>query len=68
MPIYEYECRACQHKFEKIQKFTDGALRKCPECGKLKLKKLVSAGAFHLKGTGWYATDFKNSPGSSSED
>jgi len=68
VPIYEYECGACQHKFEEIQKFSDKPLKKCPECGKPKLKKLISAGAFHLKGTGWYATDFKQKPGDTSED
>lgn len=60
MPIYEYECGGCQKRVEYIQKFDEGAKRKCPECGELKLKRLVSAAAFHLKGTGWYATDFKD--------
>lgn len=60
MPIYEYECRACQKRVEYIQKFDESTKRKCPECGELKLKRLVSAAAFHLKGTGWYATDFKD--------
>lgn len=60
MPIYEYECGACENRVEYIQKFDEGAKRKCPECGELKLKRLVSAAAFHLKGTGWYATDFKD--------
>jgi putative FmdB family regulatory protein len=59
MPIYEYECRACGHSFDVLQKITDGALRKCPECGALKLQRLVSAPQFRLKGTGWYETDFK---------
>lgn len=60
MPIYEYECGACQTRVEYIQKFEEGAKRKCPECGELKLKRLMSAAAFHLKGTGWYVTDFKD--------
>jgi putative FmdB family regulatory protein len=62
MPIYEYECNGCGHHMEAIQKFSDKPLRKCPACGKQRLKKLVSAAAFHLKGTGWYATDFKDKP------
>jgi putative FmdB family regulatory protein len=61
MPIYEYQCQACGHQLEEIQGFNDAPLVKCPECGKLKLAKLVSAPSFHLKGTGWYKTDFKNS-------
>lgn len=60
MPIFEYRCQACGHAFDILQKAAEGALRKCPECGKLKLKKLVSAPSFHLKGTGWYKTDFRD--------
>ncbi len=60
MPIYEYECRRCGHDFETIQRFSDKPLRKCPECGKLSLRKKISAAAFHLKGTGWYVTDFRD--------
>ena len=59
MPIYEYVCQACGHAFEAIQKFSDAALSDCPKCGKSPLKKLISAGGFQLKGSGWYATDFK---------
>jgi putative FmdB family regulatory protein len=59
MPIYEYECAKCGHDFEVLQKISDGALRKCPKCGALRLKRLVSAPQFRLKGTGWYETDFK---------
>lgn len=61
MPIYEYKCGSCSHQFETIQKFSDEPLTECPACGAHTLKKLVSAAAFHLKGSGWYATDFKNS-------
>lgn len=61
MPIYEYRCKNCGHHLEVIQGFNDEPLTKCPECKKTKLEKLISAPAFHLKGTGWYATDFKNS-------
>ena len=60
MPIYEYECRGCGERHEFIQKFSDGPKRKCPSCGKLRLKKLISAAAFHLKGDGWYVTDFRD--------
>ncbi|WP_218813456.1 FmdB family zinc ribbon protein [Rickettsiella endosymbiont of Dermanyssus gallinae] len=60
MPIYEYQCTACGHHFDTIQSFKDEALTNCPVCGEETLKKLISAPAFHLKGTGWYVTDFKN--------
>lgn len=60
MPIYEYECGACAERHEFIQKFSDGPKRKCPSCGKSRLRKLVSAAAFHLKGDGWYVTDFRD--------
>jgi putative FmdB family regulatory protein len=67
MPIYEYQCTACGHHFDTIQTFKDEALVHCPVCNEPKLQKLISAPAFHLKGTGWYVTDFKNSTKSSSE-
>lgn len=60
MPIYEYECQACGHRLEKIQKFSDDPLTDCPECGKADLRKLISAAAFQLKGSGWYVTDFRD--------
>ena len=60
MPIYEYECRGCGEQHEFIQKFSDGPKRKCPSCGRLRLRKLISAAAFHLKGDGWYVTDFRD--------
>ena len=60
MPIYEYECNGCSERHEFIQKFSDAPKRKCPACGKLRLRKLVSAAAFHLKGNGWYVTDFRD--------
>ena len=62
MPIYEYQCNSCDHRLEKIQKFSDSPLQDCPECGNSSLKKLVSAASFRLKGTGWYETDFKDKP------
>lgn len=60
MPIYEYECRACGHRMEAIQKISDDPLTDCPECSQGELKKLVSAAGFRLKGGGWYETDFKS--------
>ncbi len=59
MPIYEYQCKSCQHELEVLQKMSADPLQKCPECGKEELKKKVSATAFRLKGGGWYETDFK---------
>jgi putative FmdB family regulatory protein len=57
MPLYEYECDACGHRFEIIQKFSDPPVEKCPVCGG-SVHKVQSAPAFHLKGTGWYVTDY----------
>lgn len=62
MPIYEYECKVCGHTFDTIQNFKEEPLTDCPVCKKPALKKLISASAFHLKGSGWYVTDFKNPP------
>ena len=59
MPIYEYACNSCPHRFETIQKAAEEPLRDCPECGEPALKKLLSAPVFRLKGSGWYETDFK---------
>jgi len=59
MPIYEYRCGACSQEHEALQKVSEPPLTKCPACGKPKLKKLLSAAGFQLKGSGWYATDFK---------
>jgi putative FmdB family regulatory protein len=59
MPFYEYQCKACGAEVEVLQKITDAPLKKCPECGKSQLAKLVSAPVFRLKGGGWYETDFK---------
>lgn len=60
MPIYEYQCMNCGHVFDVMQKFSDEPIKTCPECAKDNVKKLVSATAFQLKGTGWYVTDFKD--------
>ena len=58
MPIYEYQCNACGHAFDKLQKMSDHPLVDCPDCHKPALKKLVSAAAFQLKGSGWYSHRF----------
>jgi putative FmdB family regulatory protein len=59
MPFYEYQCKSCGHTLEAMQKVNDSPLRKCPECGKSQLTRLMSAPVFRLKGGGWYETDFK---------
>jgi len=60
MPIYEYKCDECGHLLEAIQKVNDAPLKECPACSRAALRRLISAGGFQLKGSGWYATDFKN--------
>jgi putative FmdB family regulatory protein len=60
MPIYEYRCAACGHQQEFLQKASDAPLTVCNKCGKETFSKLLSAAGFQLKGSGWYATDFKN--------
>ena len=57
MPLYEYECKKCGHRFEKIQKFSDRMVKKCPECGG-QVEQMISAPAVQFKGTGWYVTDY----------
>jgi putative FmdB family regulatory protein len=65
MPIYEYECTKCHHRFERIQKFSDPHVKSCPNCaGKVEL--VVSAPAVQFKGSGWYVTDYAKKSGSSS--
>jgi putative FmdB family regulatory protein len=59
MPFYEYECKSCGHDLEAMQKISDPPLKKCPNCGKPQLQRLMSAPVFRLKGGGWYETDFK---------
>jgi len=61
MPIYEYRCASCGHQQEFLQKLADAPLTICTQCGKPAFSKMVTAAGFHLKGSGWYATDFKNS-------
>ena len=58
MPLYEYECEACQKRFEKIQKYTDAPPDVCPHCGKGPIKKLFSSPAIQFKGSGFYITDY----------
>ena len=59
MPLYEYQCEKCGHRFEKIQKFSDKMLKKCPECGG-RIEQMISAPAVQFKGSGWYVTDYAN--------
>jgi putative FmdB family regulatory protein len=69
MPLYEYECKKCGHRFEKIQKFSDRMVKKCPECGGA-VEQVISAPAVQFKGSGWYVTDYakkSSSAGSSGE-
>ena len=67
MPLYEYQCQKCGHRFERIQRFSDPLVKKCPECGG-KVEQLLSAPAVQFKGSGWYVTDYaKKSAGSSSK-
>jgi len=61
MPTYEYKCDACGHEFEKFQSISSGPARKCPKCGKLKVRRLISAGAgLIFKGGGFYETDYRS--------
>ena len=57
MPLYEYECKKCHHRFERIQKFSDRHVKKCPECGG-PIEQLISAPTVQFKGSGWYVTDY----------
>lgn len=68
MPLYEYECKKCGHRFERIQRFSDPLVKKCPECGG-RVEQVLSAPAVQFKGSGWYVTDYakKSSAGSSSK-
>lgn len=62
MPIYAYKCSACQHAQDVLQKISDPPLTVCPSCGAAAFAKQLTAAGFQLKGSGWYATDFKNGP------
>jgi len=57
MPLYEYQCQKCGHRFERIQRFSDAMVKKCPECGG-KVEQMISAPAVQFKGSGWYVTDY----------
>jgi len=63
MPIYEYVCTKCGHEWDTIQKFSEKPLTTCPRCSKKSAKRKISAAAFHLKGSGWYVTDYKKDSG-----
>ncbi|PYX59695.1 MAG: transcriptional regulator [Acidobacteria bacterium] len=68
MPLYEYECKKCHHRFERIQKFSDRMVKKCPDCGG-PVEQMISAPAVQFKGSGWYVTDYaKKSSAQSSSD
>jgi len=68
MPLYEYECKKCHHRFERIVKFSDKPMKKCPDCGG-PVEQMISAPAVQFKGSGWYVTDYpKKTAGASSSD
>jgi putative FmdB family regulatory protein len=64
MPLYEYQCESCAHRFERIQKYSDPLIETCPVCGG-RVKKLLSSPAIQFKGSGWYVTDYAKKPASS---
>jgi len=68
MPLYEYQCQKCSHRFERIQRFSDPEVKKCPQCGG-RVERLLSPPAVQFKGSGWYVTDYarKSSPAASSD-
>jgi len=68
MPLYEYQCQKCGHRFERIQRFSDPLVKKCPECNG-KVEQLLTAPAVQFKGSGWYVTDYarKSRTGSGSK-
>src|SRR5687767_12168821 len=66
MPIYEYRCSSCGHQQEFLQKVSDAPLTTCTQCGKPDFSKMLTAAGFQLKGSGWYATDFKSKPAAAS--
>jgi putative FmdB family regulatory protein len=57
MPLYEYECKKCHHRFERIQKFSDPHVKKCPDC-RGPIEQVITAPSVHFKGSGWYVTDY----------
>ncbi len=67
MPVYEYICKACDHEFEREQRINDNPLKKCPECGAMKAKRLISRTSFVLKGGGWYSDLYSSTRGDSAK-
>ena len=67
MPLYEYQCESCAHRFERIQKFSDPPIETCPVCGG-RVSKLLSSPAIQFKGSGWYITDYAKKPAAGSGD
>jgi len=68
LPNYDYQCDACDHRFEKFQSMSEPAIKKCPKCGKLKVRRLIGSGAgIIFKGSGFYQTDYKNKPSEDSK-
>ena len=65
MPLYEYQCKKCGHRFERIQKFSDKMVKKCPDCGGV-VEQMISAPAVQFKGSGWYVTDYAKKPSAGS--
>ena len=65
MPLYEYECKKCGHRFERIQRFSDPMVKKCPDCGG-KVEQMICAPAVQFKGSGWYVTDYAKKPSAGS--
>lgn len=66
MPIYDYQCEKCGHEFEREQRMSEAPVKICPKCKAHKVKKLISRGAFHLKGGGWYKDGYSTSKPSTS--
>jgi putative FmdB family regulatory protein len=66
MPLYEYQCKKCGHRFERIQQFSDAPVKKCPDCGG-KVEQLISAPTVQFKGSGWYVTDYAKKPSGASK-
>jgi putative FmdB family regulatory protein len=65
MPLYEYQCKKCGHRFERLQQFSDAPVKKCPDCGG-KVEQLISAPTVQFKGSGWYVTDYAKKPSGAS--
>jgi putative FmdB family regulatory protein len=61
MPLYEYECKKCHHRFERIVKYSDRPMKKCPDCGGV-VEQTITAPAVQFKGSGWYVTDYAKKP------